>query len=285
MRKAAMGLAFAASLILMGSGGSPASASPGAAGTECPAGTAAITGLSFTVNGQPTAMSGLVIGGVMSGNTVTASFTVAPGCTAVPFNFSAYDAVAAIANAGNVSQQMLRSNATGTFGAGAHTLTVAVPSCFFQIDLYRGPLVTQWNLPNLLSFFANGSFNSGSSLRQMLGNATGGTVACQTASVREAPPIPPTTPPTITVTIPAITVTMPTIPVVLGVQTAPSAPAAPAAVAAPVAVQVVTTVPAPNIAGLPSTSTAPRSDLTGILGLAFIAVGALLLRRSAIRSR
>jgi hypothetical protein len=278
MRKASFAVALAASFGLVLAGGSFASASPGATGAECPAGAAAITGLSFTVNGQPASTSGLVINGVMPGAVVVASFTVAPGCTAVPLNFSAYNAVAAVANAGNVGAQTLRSNASGTFGAGAHTLSIVVPNCFFQIDLYRGALVSQWDLLDLLSF-------SGNSTRQMLGNATGGSTACQSNSggttITVTPPVTTSPPPSL-----AVIPTTPSTPtVVAGVQTSP-APAA--ALAAPAPAQSVRSAPVANVAGLPSTSTTSRSGVPGLdlAGLGFILLGAaMLFRRAAVAER
>jgi len=244
MRSALTFLSSAAMAILVFSG-----ASSVAYATEtCPSGAAAISSVSFTVNGNAAAVgAGKVIAGVAPGDTVTATFTVAPGCSSIPVAFSSFKAAAAVANAGNIGAQTLANFSSGTFAAGVHTLSVTVPTCFFQIDLYQGAPVTMWDLPTVNTFLA------ATPTRWMLGVANGGTTSC------------------------ANTATPVTTPAVLGFQSPPQAPSAvtPAGPASP-----VQAAPA-SVNGLPSTSTA-SSDHTplALLGLALVAIGLMLLRTS-----
>lgn len=137
------------------------------------------------------------------------------------------------------------------------------------LDFYRGPLVTQWNVPSLVSFFSDNSFsgtlNSGSALRQMLGTATGGAVACQTATGSS------------TFTTPATPAVQP---IVAGFQTAGAAVAARAVTAAaPAKVGAVATAPQTEITSLPSTSTDRPGDPAGSVGLVLIGLGTAILIR------
>ena len=279
MRKVKV-LASLATILLIGSSAQLASATEaGAAITPtavvCPAGAAAVTNLSFTVNGSLAAIgAGRVVAGVRSGDTVTATFTIAPGCTAVPVSFSSYRAPAPFANAGNIGDQTLFSSASDLFAAGQHSLTVTVPTCFFQIDMYQGSLVTRWDLPTVTTFLA------ASPTREMLGVANGGTAACTTA-----------TSPTVTTTVvTTVTTVTPVTPVVAGFQQAPAV-IAPAAIA-PVSIPAVTasTLAAPTVAGvsaLPSTSTAPKvdRDWSILVGLAFVLSGTLFAGRSLLHAK
>ena len=243
MRSTLTLLASAALAILVFSGAS----STALATDTCPSGAAAITNVAFTVNGTAASIgSGKVIAGVAPGDTVTATFTVAPGCASVPVSFSSFRAPAAFANAGNIGAQTLANFSSGSFASGVHSLSVMVPSCFFQIDAYQGAPVTMWDLATVNTFLA------ATPTRWMLGVANGGTASCANTTTTVTPPA------------------------VLGVQTAPQAPAAVTPAAPPSTVQ---RAPA-TVSGLPSTSTSSNNGLPALVGLTLIGMGLALIRTS-----
>lgn len=64
------------------------------------------------------------------------------------------------------SEQKLYKHVSGTFAPGVHTMTVALPNCFYQVDLVRGAEPTD----------QNGGPQYGS--ERMAGSLHGGTQAC-----------------------------------------------------------------------------------------------------------
>ncbi len=80
------------------------------------------------------------------------------------------------------SEQKLFAQNTGTFTSGTHTLTVKLPTCFYQIDLVRGTSATD----------KNGGPEYDTSV--MLGSLHGGTQACTIPTPPPQPPTPPVTP-------------------------------------------------------------------------------------------
>lgn len=83
------------------------------------------------------------------------------------------------------NEQKLFAQKTDTFTSGTHTLTVKLPTCFYQIDLVRGTSATD----------QNGGPEYDTSV--MLGSLHGGTQACTTPTPPPNPtPTPTPTPPT-----------------------------------------------------------------------------------------
>jgi LPXTG-motif cell wall-anchored protein len=121
---------------------------------------------------------------VLNGNgTVSATFEVKGDANCqVPVSMAAWTAPDAT-HGRPYDQQKLFSHATGTFGAGKHTLTVKLPNCFYQIDLVRGTSPTG---PNGSAVYDD---------KLMMGSLHGGTKACETPTPPPTP-TPPTTPQT-----------------------------------------------------------------------------------------
>ncbi len=110
-----------------------------------------LSGISYTITtpaGVTTTVSDLR-GNTAQGDTVTANFTIAAGSSPRMFSLVAYEAPTSSFSASNAYQQVITDVATGTFGPGAHSLTVVEPDSFFQVDFVCGA-----PLPQLL---ANGS--------------------------------------------------------------------------------------------------------------------------------
>ncbi len=230
-----------------------------AAAWTCPSGMARIS-------------AGGAIAGASQGGTATVNFTVAENCT-LQLSLVSYKAPSASFSASTASQQVIFDSKTMTLGAGAHTLSVSVPNCFFQVDFVFGaPIAT---------LGPAGSSNFYSAQGRLISGMNGGTASCATTT----PPttgngggtgttgtVIPTTTTTTTTTnvIPAGPITW--APgfgpngVVASVQPAPTTTTVAGTQAAPVAV-------------LPSTSTG-SGDNSGVilLGLASIAMGVVLLR-------
>ncbi|HSX35918.1 MAG TPA: LPXTG cell wall anchor domain-containing protein [Patescibacteria group bacterium] len=88
------------------------------------------------------------------------------------------------------SEQTLFGHTTGTFAAGTHTLSVKLPTCFYQVDLVKGTSPTDSK--------GGPEYTKGT----ILGSLHGGTQAC-TPITPPNPPTPPT-PPTPPVTPPVL---------------------------------------------------------------------------------
>jgi len=111
----------------------------------CPLGTGAITTYSYLINGSTSVAS--LRGNVHQGDTVQPFFTIAPGCTAVQVSIAAYTVTTTTISLSMLLQQRLVSSSTGTFDPGLHHLDpIQIPSCQFQVDFARGPVVQQFGL-------------------------------------------------------------------------------------------------------------------------------------------
>lgn len=222
------------------------------------------------------------IQGASQGGTASVSFTVAAGCN-VQLSLVSYKAPAAAFSADTASQQTVFDTATATLAAGAHTLSVDVPNCFFQVDFVIGQPITNLG--------PAGSNNLYSAQGRLISAINGGTSSCSAATpVTDATGTGSTgnqTPVTVTVTPTVTTTTTTVIPagpitwapgfgpngVVASVQTAPTTTATNTG-----AVLGTQTAPV-MVASLPSTST-DSGDNNGafLLGIASIALGLVLLR-------
>ena len=100
-----------------------------------------LTAVSYTINGTRTVSS--LAGQVAEGDSVTAHVTVAAG-RSVTLSLVSYEAPAPTSNAENLQLQEVFELATGTFGAGAHSLTVKVPDCYFQVDFVGGAAIDRF---------------------------------------------------------------------------------------------------------------------------------------------
>jgi sarcosine oxidase gamma subunit len=82
-------------------------------------------------------------GATAQGETVTVTFTVPSGSAAMQYSLASYNAPDSFFNASDASQQTIFQDATGTFGPGTHTLTVTLPSNYYQVDFVCGAALTQ----------------------------------------------------------------------------------------------------------------------------------------------
>jgi hypothetical protein len=211
------------------------------------------------------------ISGASQGGTASVNFTVAAGCN-VQLSLVSYKAPSAAFSASTADQQVIFDTATGTFAAGAHSLSVDMPNCLFQVDFIFGSPIT--------TLGPAGSNNFYSAQGRLISGVNGGTTSCAvtapntgntgTGSTGNQTPVTVTVTPTAPITnavIPAGPITW--APgfgpngVVASVQTAPTSGATVAPVTA---------------ATLPSTSTAGDTKGMLLLGIAAVGMGVVLLR-------
>lgn len=155
------------------------------------------------------------------GSTATVTFTIAAGCNAVEISLVSYQAPSATFDEQTASQQKLFAKDTGTFSAGEHTLTVALPNCYYQTDFVYGAPIDQLGPAGTNNFY--------SSQFRLIQELNGGEQSCETTT---------TTPPVVSQTPPAQTQTpvVQTTPTVTQPQATPS-PTVAAPKAAPKTVQ------------------------------------------------
>jgi hypothetical protein len=103
--------------------------------------TSNLQNVTYTISGGATVSN--LRGNTAQGKTVTAHFTVAAGSAAQPYSFVTYNAPDPTFNASDASQQTIYQVATGTFGPGTYSLTVTIPSNYYQIDFVAGPAINQ----------------------------------------------------------------------------------------------------------------------------------------------
>ncbi|MDQ2912328.1 MAG: hypothetical protein M3T56_03635, partial [Chloroflexota bacterium] len=113
--------------------------------------------------------AGGAIQGASQGGTATVNFTVAAGCN-VQLSLVSYKAPSAAFSAETASQQVLFDSATATLAAGAQTLSVSVPNCFFQVDFVLGSPIAQ---------LGTGGFYG--SQGRLISAMNGGTTSCTAA--------------------------------------------------------------------------------------------------------
>jgi hypothetical protein len=98
----------------------------------------ALTNVYFLINGTTKVTT--LNGNVHQGDTVQAFFTVRSGHTA-EVSLVSYRAPGATLDPTTESQDVETASQTGTFGPGTYSLTVQVPSSFFQVDFVLGPAI------------------------------------------------------------------------------------------------------------------------------------------------
>lgn len=82
-------------------------------------------------------------GKTRQGDIVTANFTVPAGATTT-LSLVSYTTPSAHHQAATASQDVVADAATGTFGPGAHSLTVHIPDNFYQIDFVVGAVIQKF---------------------------------------------------------------------------------------------------------------------------------------------
>jgi hypothetical protein len=110
------------------------------------------------------------------GDTVTVHFRVARGATAT-VSLVTYDAPGPRFNSNTASQQVIADLATGTFTGGTHSLTVHIPSNFYQIDFVDGAAIDHFG-PAVSNIFYSAqrrllSADNGGTQRQVTGSISG----------------------------------------------------------------------------------------------------------------
>ena len=156
----------------------------------CPTDGSDITDVHYVVDGTtyPT-----LVGNAHAGATVKVIFTIADGCEDDQFSLAAYKAASGTYVPEEASQQVLFDSDSDSFGAGEQSLTVTVPSCFYQVDFVRGSVIEHLTT----DAYANAG--------RLIDHDNGGTNACTTPT--ETPTETPTPTPTDTPTVLGTTVT------------------------------------------------------------------------------
>jgi hypothetical protein len=129
-----------------------------------------IQNVSFTTN-QGTSSS--LSGKVASPDHVVASFTVPAACS-VEVSLVSYQAPSSSFDPKTASQQTVFDSKDATFAAGAHSLAVNVPACYFQVDFVRGAVIQHLG--------PDGSNNFYGAQGRLISASNGGSKSCSTAS-------------------------------------------------------------------------------------------------------
>lgn len=137
--------------------------------TAC-TGAGALTGLGATVGGSAVTVHRRVVSGVVEGATVTMRFTVRDACAPLTVSLVAYKAPGPTFVRADAAKQTVVAAATKAFGPGPAALSVAIPTCYFQVDLVVGAVKA--HLGGAGSFYARE--------HRLVAHATGGTKACTT---------------------------------------------------------------------------------------------------------
>jgi hypothetical protein len=114
----------------------------------------------------------------VTGDTATVTFTVGAGCSDVEVSLVSYKAPSAAYSDESALQQTLYKFVTATVSGGTHTLSVGVPSCYYQVDFVYGLPITTFGGSEY--YYKQG---------RMIESVTGGTSACTTPPPVEQPPV------------------------------------------------------------------------------------------------
>ena len=114
-------------------------------------------------------------GNAHSGDVVKVIYTLNPGCSNV-FSLAAYKAPSGTYVEAEAASQVLADSDTQTAGDGENTLTVTLPSCFYQVDFVRGSVI--------VNLTANAYSNDG----RLLAHDNGGTTSCTPPTTHTDPP-------------------------------------------------------------------------------------------------
>ena len=205
------------------------------------------------------------------GGVSTVTFTMSNGCVGKEVSLVSYTAPSATFTRETASEQNVFASQTGTFNNGNFTLSVNVPSCYYQVDFVFGGVIQHFGPASSNNYYSDQG--------RLIASVNGGMTSCSSSTTvggsndtgnngngngGQA---------------------------VLGVQTPPStgtgaispivsSPGGSTQVSPNTGVNGVQTSPVSSIESLPSTSTdgAPAMPLTA-LGLALMGLGGVLLRR------
>lgn len=78
---------------------------------------------------------------VDQGDHVRTEFTIAPNCEDVELSLVSYKAPGGTFDGETADEQTVYDYQTGFFSAGTHSMEIDVPSCFFQVDFVKGPII------------------------------------------------------------------------------------------------------------------------------------------------
>jgi hypothetical protein len=126
-----------------------------------------LSGITYTIDGTRTVST--LTSNVHEGDTVAANFTVAKN-SSVTLSLVSYHAPSATFDPTTASQQVVADSKTGTFGPGAHSMTVTVPDCYFQVDFVGGAVITQFGPAGSNIFYQQEG--------RLISNANGGDHSC-----------------------------------------------------------------------------------------------------------
>ena len=218
-----------------------------------------------------------------AGGVSTVTFTMSNGCAGKEVSLVSYTAPSATFTRENASEQTVFASHTGTFNNGNFTLSVNVPSCYYQVDFVFGGVIQHFGPASSNNYYSDQG--------RLIASLNGGMTSCSSST-----------------TVGGGTDTSSNNnngnnnngngngngnggQAVLGVQTPPStgtgevspvvsSPGGSTQVSPNTGVNGVQTSPVSGIESLPSTSTdgAPTAPLAA-LGLAMMALGGALLRR------
>lgn len=181
----------------------PASATPVSAASCTPGQAATLGASSYTING----VSGFPnLASVQSGDDVTVTFYLYGGCDPRTLSFVSYTAPTSYFDRVTAEQQVVFDSVTGTFGPGTHTMSIEVPSCYFQVDFVRGTVITQFGPSSSTNYYGDQG--------RLIAYKNGGTTTCAvapptTTTTTTIPPTTTTVAPTTTTSVPTTTTTIP----------------------------------------------------------------------------
>ena len=128
-------------------------------------------------NAQLTSSSNIDI----ANGTATVSFTIAAGCANIKLSLVSYKAPGPTFDANTADQQTVHDSKTVLLGAGNHTLNVAVPNCYYQVDFVYGDVIAKLG--------PAGSSNFYSAQGRLIKARNGGTGSCTPPPIDECPNI------------------------------------------------------------------------------------------------
>jgi hypothetical protein len=115
----------------------------------------------------------------IAGGSATVSFTVAAGCSNIKLSLVSYKAPGPAFDAKAADRQTVHDSKTVLLGAGTHTLTVAMPNCFYQVDFVYGDVIAKLG--------PAGSSNFYSAQGRLIKARNGGTGSCAPPPPDECP--------------------------------------------------------------------------------------------------
>lgn len=127
---------------------------------ECPADAAArLSKVSYTINGVPGFAT--LTGNVTTGDIVKVDFTIAENCEDEVLSLVSYDAPTGEFTRATADQQVLFDSETGSFDAGAHSMDVVAPDCYFQVDFVKGEVIEKLGPVDSDNFYGDRLISAG----------------------------------------------------------------------------------------------------------------------------